>query len=321
MRKLLSLLIAMAFVATLAAPALAGESKTIVFIPKSTNTTFYLFLRKGAADKAKELGYTVDYQGVATESEVMGQVNLFNNIAATKPAGILCAAIDAKAMQPAVKAAMDAGVPVVMVDATIEDTSIPVASITADNYQGGQLGGELLAKLLGHKGKVANLGISAGSHTGLQRSEGFIDVIKKYKDMTALPVQWTEADPARCLNVTTDLLNGNPDLAGVYGAAAAMGVGASQAIKARGLEGKVKIVHFDPSPEVLPLFEQGIIQGIISQDPYQMGFRGVEILDSFIKGQKIPADQKMIQIPTVAITPENYKNPEIQKLLQTPDKF
>ena len=321
MKKLLSFLVIMAIMASLAAPAVAADSKTIVFIPKSTNTTFYLFLRKGAADKAKELGYTVDYQGVATESEVMGQVNLFNNIVATRPAGILCAAIDAKAMQPAVAAAMAAGVPVVMVDATIEDTSIPVASITADNYQGGQLGGEFIAKLVEYKGKVANLGISAGSHTGLQRSQGFIDTIAKYPNMTALPVQWTEADPARCLNVTTDLLNGNPDLAGVYGAAAAMGVGASQAIKARGLENKVKIVHFDPSPEVLPLFEQGIIQGIISQDPYQMGFRGVEILNDFISGKTIPADQKNIQIPTVAITPENYNDPVIQGLLQTPDRF
>ncbi len=259
MRKVLLVLVALAVMVSLAAPALAGDSKTIVFIPKSTNTTFYLFLRKGAADKARELGYTVDYQGVPTESEVMGQVNLFNNIAATKPAGILCAAIDAKAMQPAVKAAMDAGVPVVMVDATVEDTSIPVGSITADNYQGGQLGGEALAKLLDYKGKVANLGISAGSHTGLQRSQGFIDTIAKYKDMTILPVQWTEADPARCLNVSTDLLNGNPDLAGFYGAAAAMGVGAAQALKAKGLEKKVKIVHFDPSPEVLSLFDEGVV--------------------------------------------------------------
>ena len=320
MRKLLSLSLVLAFMACLA-PAGAGESKTIVFIPKSTNTTFYLFLRKGAADKAKELGYTIDYQGVATESEVMGQVNLFNNIAATRPAGILCAAIDGNAMQPAVKAAMDAGIPVVMVDATIADTSIPVASITADNYQGGQLGGEKIAELLNYKGKVANLGISAGSHTGLQRSKGFEDVIAKYPQMTALPVQWTEADPARCLNVTTDLLNGNPDLAGVYGAAAAMGVGAAQALKARGLEQKVKIVHFDPSPEVLSLFEEGVVQCIISQDPYQMGYRGVDIIDRFIKGEKIRDAEKNVEIPTVAITPENYNKPEIQALLQTPDKF
>lgn len=321
MKKIALLLAAVICVTSLAAPALAGESKTIVFIPKSTNTTFYLFLRKGAADKAKELGYTVDYQGVATESEVMGQVNLFNNIAATKPAGILCAAIDAKAMQPAVKAAMDAGIPVVMVDATIEDTSIPVASITADNYQGGQLGGQYLAKLLGNKGKVANLGISAGSHTGLQRSQGFIDEIAKHSGMTVLPVQWTEADPARCLNTSTDLLNGNPDLAGFYGAAAAMGVGAAQALKAKGLEKKVKIVHFDPSPEVLGLFEEGLIQTLISQDPYQMGYRGVDIINRFIKGETIPASEKNVEIPTVAITPDNYKNPEIQALLQTPDKF
>ncbi len=104
MKKLLSIMALLAFAAWPAGPAASGESKTIVFIPKSTNTTFFLFLRKGAADKARELGYSVDYQGVASESEVMGQVNLFNNIAATRPAGILCAAIDARAMQPAVKA-------------------------------------------------------------------------------------------------------------------------------------------------------------------------------------------------------------------------
>lgn len=321
MKKLLLIVAALAFLACSAGSVRAGESKTIVFIPKSTNTTFYLFLRKGAADKAAELGYTVDYQGVASESEVMGQVNLFNNIAATRPAGILCAAIDAKAMQPAVKAAIDAGIPVVMVDATIEDTTIPVANITADNHQGGRLGADLLAKLLGEKGKVANLGISAGSHTGLQRSQGFIDGIAAYPAMSVLPVQWTEADPARSLNVTTDLLNGNPDLAGVYGAAAAMGVGAAQAIKARGLDKQVKIVHFDPSPEVLPLFEQGSIQAIVSQDPYQMGYRGVDIIHRFLQGEAIPESEKNVQIPTVAITPENYNNPEIQALLQTPDKF
>ncbi len=321
MKRLLSLMALLSFAACLAGPADAGESKTIVFIPKSTNTTFFLFLRKGAADRAQELGYTVDYQGVASESEVMGQVNLFNNIAATRPAGILCAAIDAKAMQPAVKAAIDAGIPVVMVDATIEDKTIPVANITADNYQGGQLGAELLAKLLDGKGKVANLGISAGSHTGLERSQGFIDGLAKYPGMSVLPVQWTEADPARSLNVTTDLLNGNPDLAGVYGAAAAMGVGAAQAVKARGLDKQIKIVHFDPSPEVLPLFEQGTIQAIVSQDPYQMGYRGVDIVHRFLQGETIPESEKNVQIPTVGITPENYNNPEIQALLQTPDKF
>ena len=46
-------------------PADGPQSKTIVFIPKSTDVTYWLFLRKGAADKANELGYTVQYQGVS----------------------------------------------------------------------------------------------------------------------------------------------------------------------------------------------------------------------------------------------------------------
>ncbi|MCX6089058.1 MAG: sugar ABC transporter substrate-binding protein, partial [Candidatus Atribacteria bacterium] len=49
-----------------------GKSDTIIFIPKSTDVTYWLFLRKGASDKAKELGYKISYQGVATEADVAG---------------------------------------------------------------------------------------------------------------------------------------------------------------------------------------------------------------------------------------------------------
>src|SRR5271154_7623848 len=71
----------------------AKDQGTIVFIPKSTSATFYLFLVKGAKDRAKELGYTIDYQGPATESEIASQVDLVRNISRYKPAGILLAVI------------------------------------------------------------------------------------------------------------------------------------------------------------------------------------------------------------------------------------
>ena len=73
---------------------------TIVFIPKSTSATFYLFLVKGAKDRAKELGYKIDYQGPATESEIASQVDLVRNITKSKPAGILLAALDSKGLIP-----------------------------------------------------------------------------------------------------------------------------------------------------------------------------------------------------------------------------
>jgi len=297
-----------------------AESKTIFFIPKSTDVTYWLFLRKGAADKAKELGYTVQYEGVSRESDVAGEVNLLRNLISSHPAGILCAATDAQALVAPVEDGIKAGVPIIMVDSGV-NSDAPYASITTDNYNGSYQLGKKLAELIGGKGKVINLGITAGSQTGRERNDGFLAAMKEYPGITVLPTQWTSAEAATALDDTTDLLNSNPEVAGIYSAAAPMAVGAAQALKARGLEKKVKLVTFDPSPEVIPFFEDGTIQAIAAQNSYQMGYQGVTMLDSIIKGGKIPADQKKIQIPVVIITPDNYKSAEVQKFIRMPGVF
>jgi len=299
-------------------PAAAGASKgEIVFVPKSTSATFYLFLVKGAQDKAKELGYTIDYQGPATEADIASQVDLVRNLTAKKPAGIMLAALDSKALIPPVEEAVAAGVPVAMVDSGI-DSDVPVASIITDQYKGGFMAGEEMARLLDKKGTVANLGIQAGS-VSAGRSKGFAEAIAQYPDMKVLETQWTDADAAKSLNIATDIITANPDIAGFFSAAAPIASGIAQAAKAKGIDKKVKIITFDPSPEILPLFDDGTIQAIIAQDPYQMGYQGVAAIDAAINGK--PIENKQVELAPVLITPENVKSAEVQKLLQTPDKF
>jgi ribose transport system substrate-binding protein len=323
MKKIIRLLLPTAFPAFLLLSCTVGvfgqvkDQGTIVFIPKSTSATFYLFLVKGAKDRAKELGYTIDYQGPATETEIASQVDLVRNISRSKPAGILLAALDSKGLIPPVEEALQNGVPVVMVDSGI-DSDLPKASVTTDNYEGGVKAGMEMAKLLGEKGLVANLGIEAGSVSS-KRSTGFNDAIAKFPNMKVLPTQWTNADAATSMNIAGDLLNGNPDVAGFFSACAPTAVGICQAIKAKGLEKKLKVVTFDPSPEILPLFESEVIQCIIAQDPYQMGYEGVGYIDKARKNVAI--ENKKIELPPVVITPDNYNSPEVKKLLQTPDKF
>ena len=128
-----------------------AQSNTIVFIPKSTSATFYLFLVKGAADKAKQLGYKIQYLGPATEADVAAQVDFVRTIIKRHPAGILLAALDSKALIPPVEEAMKAGVPVAMVDSGI-DSDAPVATIITDQVKGGMMAGDAMAKLLGDKG-------------------------------------------------------------------------------------------------------------------------------------------------------------------------
>ena len=50
-----------------------------------------------------------------------------------------------------------------------------------------------------------------------------------------------------------------------------------------------------------------------------MGYQGVDYIDKALK--KAPIEKKKIELAPVLITPENYKSPQVQKLLQTPDKF
>jgi ribose transport system substrate-binding protein len=149
------------------------------------------------------------------------------------------------------------------------------------------------------------------------RSKGFQEAAKA-GGLTTLETQWTDADSTKSMNISSDELTAHPDLAGIFNACAAS-VGDAQAVKAKGQAGKVKIVAFDPSPEVLPLFDDGTISAIIAQDPYQMGYQGVAALDAFKNGK--PIANKNVQLAPVLITPENVKSPEVQALLQTPDKF
>ena len=299
-------------------PAAEPESKgEIVFIPKSTSATFYLFLVKGAQDKANELGYTIDYVGPATEADIAAQVDLVRNITNGKPAGILLAALDSEALIPPVVEAMEAGVPVAMADSGI-NSDAPVASVITDQYAGGFMAGEEMARLLGEKGLVANLGIQAGS-VSAGRSVGFAEAIAQYPEMSVLETQWTDADAAKSLNIATDLLTANPDLAGFFSAAAPIAGGIAQAAIAKGVDKELVIITFDPSPEILPLFDDGTIHAIIAQDPYKMGYEGVAAIDAYINGQ--PLEVKSVELAPVLITPENVESAEVQALLQTPDKF
>lgn len=298
-------------------PAAAESKGEIVFIPKSTSATFYLFLVKGAQDKARELGYTIDYQGPATEADIAAQVDLVRNITKRKPAGILLAALDSQALIPPIEEAMAAGVPVAMADSGV-DGDAPLASIITDQYKGGFMAGEEMARLLDGKGLVANLGIQAGS-VSAGRSVGFADAIAQYPDMQVLETRWTDADAAKSLNIATDLITANPEIAGFFSAAAPIAVGIAQAAKAKGIDKELVIITFDPSPEILPLFDDGTIQAIIAQDPYQMGYQGVAAIDAFINGQ--PIENKSIELAPVLITPENVDSEEVQALLQTPEKF
>ena len=297
------------------APWSAGAEKTAVFIPKATNSTFWLALLKGAQDAGKKLGYKVLYQGVADQTDIAGQVNIVNDMVSRKVSGILIAATDAKALAPAVESAIKKGVPVITVDSGV-DSDAPYAYIATDNLGAAKVAADTLATLINSKGVVGDIGITAGSVTGRQREDGFVSRMKeKYPDIRVIAVQYAACDPAKALNIATDMLTGNPTLNAFYGACDGAGTGAAQLVKQRQLKGKVKTVAFDVSPDEFQLFLDGYVDAMIVQDPYTMGYTGMEDLDKVVKGGHI--DKKIIQIPAVVVSKANLKESKVQTLLKS----
>jgi ribose transport system substrate-binding protein len=297
------------------APWSAGAEKTAVFIPKATNSTFWLALLKGAQDAGKKLGYKVLYQGVAEQTDIAGQVNVVNDMVSRKVSGILIAATDAKALAPAVENAIKKGVPVITVDSGV-DSDAPYAYIATDNLGAAKVAADTLAALINSKGVVGDIGITAGSVTGRQREDGFVSRMKeKYPGIRVLAVQYAACDPAKALNIATDMLTGNPTLNAFYGACDGAGTGAAQLVKQRQLKGKIKTVAFDVSPEEFQLFLDGYVDAMIVQDPYTMGYTGMEDLDKVVKGGHI--DKKIIQIPAVVVSKANLKESKVQTLLKS----
>lgn len=294
-------------------PEAAAQTKTLAWIPKSTNSTFWLAVKRGAEKAGGELGYEILYVGVQDQTNIAGQVNLVHDMVVRRIDGILIAATDAKALAPAVEKAIEAGVPVITLDSGV-DSDAPYAYIATDNIGAARLAAETLAKLIGGKGKVGDIGITAGSQTGREREDGFLAGIKAFPDIEVLPVQYSACDPAKSLNIATDLYTGNPDIAGFFGACDGGGTGAGQLVKQKGLKGKVHVVAFDSSPEELQLFKDGYISALILQDPFQMGYRGVYAMDKVLKGEKVVP--KKVEIPAQVVTQENFNDPKIQELLK-----
>jgi ribose transport system substrate-binding protein len=277
------------------------NNKNITYIPGDIEP-FYTSIQCAATAEAKKFGYKLSMQSGATFS-ADAQTPIVQAVANTKPAGVLIAPTDTVAMASPIKQLTSVGTRVVEVDTSLKDTTIAKASVSSNNTQGGTLAADTLAKLVnGKKGSVLVLNTVAGTSTTDEREAGFAQEIKKYPNITMLPQQYTNNDPATASQVLSNTLSAHKDLVGVFATNLQTGQGAGTALQAAGKRGTVKLVGFDASPQEVQQLNQGVFQALIAQDPAQIGIDGVDQLINSLKGKPVT---KMISTNLVSITQGN----------------
>jgi len=151
-----------------------------------------------------------------------------------------------------------------------------------------------------------------GMSTG-DRERGFEEVMgREFPGIQIVGRQYGMADRAKARDAAEDMLTAHPDLGGMFASAESNSIGAVQAIKARGLSGKVKLVTFDSSDMHVDALKDGTIDLMLVQDPYRIGYEAVRSLVEKLAG-KTPA--QTIALEVHEIRKNDLDKPDVQALL------
>lgn len=315
MRRWLAVWLAVVFL--LLAPACTrGKKIVIAVIPKGRALLYWQSVHAGAAEAARAAGVEILWNGPPAETDYAQQIQIVDSMINRRVDAIALAPIERTSLKQAVERAADQKIPVVIVDSPI-DTDRFVSQVATDNYAAGCLGAERIAQILGGQGKVAMVAVQPGAGSTMAREQGFEDTIKKkYPGVEIADKRYGMADFAKSLAVAENMLTAHPDLKAMFASNETSAVGAAQALKAR--QSKVKLVGFDWGPTLEEGLKSGVIDSVLVQDPFRMGYEAVMAAVKSLRGQ--PVD-KIHNLAVRLITLEGLKDPGVQKLLNPELKF
>jgi len=294
--------------------ALAGchrEKKiTIAVIPKGRAHMFWQSVHAGAVAAARETGVDILWNGPASETDYNGQIQIVEAMMNRQVDAIALAPIDKKAMVGVVERAARQNVPVIIFDSGI-DTDLFASQVATDNYAAGVIAAERMGMLLGGKGKVVIVAVQPGAASTMAREQGFEDTIAgRFPGIQIVDKRYGMADFAKSLAVTENMLTAHPGLDGMFASNESSAVGAAQAVKGR--KAKVKLVGFDWSPTLLDDLRSGVIDSLVVQHPFKMGYESVISAVKKLRGEPLV---KMNNLAPRLILKDDLDKPDVEAQL------
>jgi ribose transport system substrate-binding protein len=265
-----------------------GKERTIAVVPKGTSHVFWLQVEEGARAAGKEFHATILWSGPQQETEYARQIEIVDSMIARHVDGLAVAAADRQILNASLERAAAAKIPVTVFDSGV-DSDKYMTFVATDNLAAGGLAARKLAELLGGKGTVAVMGHAPGSFSTMDRERGFTETLaKEFPGIRVVATQFSMADPAKGMAAAENILTAHPELSGMFASSEPSSVGVARAIRARGLAGKVKFVAFDSTEGLKADEKAGVIQALVVQDPYKIGYEAVRTLCVKLDGGEPP---------------------------------
>ncbi|WP_150307725.1 D-ribose ABC transporter substrate-binding protein [Planctomonas psychrotolerans] len=291
-----------------AAPGASGssgesEGGLISIIVNDPSNPYWQTEGDVAAAQAEELGYESNV--AASLGDTNTESNLIDTAITNQSVAIILDPANASGSVGAVKKADAAGIPVILVNAEINETGLAKAQLVSNNAQGAALGAQEWVKAVGDTANYAELFGSPSDNNAQTRSNGFATVISQYPGLVQVASQVGNWDRTEGHDKMQSILQANPDITGVISGNDEMALGAIAALKEAGKLEQVKVGGFDGSPDAVEAVKAGELQYTVLQPVATFAKEAVIQADSFIRTGETGVAEEKQAFDCILITKEN----------------
>lgn len=301
---------------------LQARSLHIGVIPKGTTHEFWKSIHAGAIKAQREfeaqgVAVRLTWKGPIREDDREQQIQVVEGFLSQGVNGIVLAPLDASALVRPVQEARQAGLPTVIIDSALASDDI-VSFVSTDNEKGGALAADRLGRLLEGKGRVLMLRYQEGSASTEARERGFLDQLKaSFPGIEVVSAdQFAGATRDTAKRASENLLNRfGAQVQGIFTPNESATAGMLLALQDVGRAGQVRFVGFDASETFVTAMRNQQLDGVVLQNPFEMGYRGVKTIVAHLRGETV---ERRIDTGVAMVTPDDLDTPASKALLNPP---
>ena len=313
-KRLAALLLTMVMLALSGCTA-ARQSRpySVYLISKSASTEFWKSVFAGANAAKSEYNVDLTVLGPETEEDYEAQNEYIRQAIRDGADAIVFSAISYTKNAEAITRAAKQGLKIAVIDSDVDSDGVGVR-IGTDNVEAGRMAGRAALQTDWDSLTVGIVNFDLGSRTGQERESGFREALAgdpRVKDIYTINVN-TDATTAQVR--TVQLLVEHPEINVIVGFNEPIAVGAAMAVHSLGLAGRVRMVGFDTNVKCIDLLQSGAVSALIVQNPYAMGYLGVEAVCNLLDGQTYRTAE-LLDTATRTVTKETMFTIENQKAL------
>ena len=291
----------------------ATEQHTVALVAKSTQTEFWLSVFAGAEAAATEYNLKLTITGPETEEDYEAQNRMVADAVAAGAEALVFSAIDYENNASAIDDAARVGVKIVAIDSSVASEMVSTY-IGTDNYAAGRMAAQAALERVEGELTVGIVNYDISSANGQEREHGAVDLLQESGRAEVAAVINTLAEAGQAKEDTEAMLAEHPEINVLLAFNEPTSVGAAEAVSALGLSESVFLVGFDSNVVTVDGLQEGSVDALVGQNPYAMGYLGVESAYKLLAGQGDSLD-KTVDTSTQVVDRENIFTMDSQKAL------